>query len=156
MADYYTQFSVELPMSEPEQVNAVRKLLCDWESGDLPEVESEWRSFQLEFEERDNGTIAWIHDDAGDGSPNEVILFVQLLAERSPCEGRWGFSWAFTCSKPRVDSFGGGAAVVDRKTGECWTTDAAEWMTRTLDGPMLPGEPLRPPASQRALHASAN
>jgi hypothetical protein len=143
MADYDTQFSVALPLADTAQVLAAKAILEEWDNGTLDETENEWRSFRFQIEEEDGQTIAWIHDGDGSGSPNDVILFVQLLAERAPTDGRWGFSWAFTCSKPRLDSFAGGAAVIDRTTGECWTIDATEWMHRTIDAPMLPGEKLR-------------
>ncbi len=152
MADYFTQFSAELPLASEAQLAAAQAIIEAWDEGSLDETDGECRNFQFKVEEQGGELVAWIHDGDGAGSPNDVILFVQMLAERTPTQGRWGFSWAFTCSKPRLEAFGGGAAVIDLATSECWTIDAFEWMSRTLDIPMPPGEPLRPvpvPADER-------
>ena len=49
--------------------------------------------------------------------------------------GRWGFQYANTCSRPRVDAFGGGAHVLDLATGEtvAWTYTSG-WLADVLDG----------------------
>jgi hypothetical protein len=54
----------------------------------------------------------WIHDDCS-GDPERVIAFVLLCAEQFDLKGLWGFEYANTCSKPRLDAFGGGAHVID-------------------------------------------
>ena len=35
------------------------------------------------------------------------------LAEDLDLTGLWGFQYALTCSRPRLDGFGGGAHVID-------------------------------------------
>lgn len=49
--------------------------------------------------------------------------------------GRWGFQYANTCSRPRVDAFGGGAHMLDLATGEtvAWTYTEG-WLHQVLDG----------------------
>ena len=49
--------------------------------------------------------------------------------------GLWGMQYANTCSRPRIDGFGGGAHVLDLATGETvdWIyTDG--WLSTVLDG----------------------
>ena len=67
---------------------------------------------------------------AGDG-----IRFVLRLAEELDLTGLWGFDYANTCSRPRLEAFGGGAHVIDlgaRKSIGWISTH--EWLTAALSG----------------------
>lgn len=67
------------------------------------------------------------------GDPERLIQFVKRCAAEFRLSGRWGFQYANTCSKPRLDGFGGGAHVLDLATGETldWIyTDG--WLDQTL------------------------
>jgi hypothetical protein len=77
------QFSVELPLTGPDQVEAARNILNQRDAGMLEEAGDEPRDFDLESRQCDGRSVAWIHDGEGQGSPNHVILFVQLPAARS-------------------------------------------------------------------------
>ena len=48
--------------------------------------------------------------------------------------GRWGFIWALTCSKPRLDGFGGGAQLIDlgERRSLAWL-DCEHWLASNLD-----------------------
>ncbi len=62
-----------------------------------------------------------------------MIQFVKLCAAEFGLAGRWGFQYANTCSRPRLDGFGGGAHVLDLATGETvdWIyTDG--WLGQTI------------------------
>jgi hypothetical protein len=48
------------------------------------------------------------------GEPNVVIAMIQALQEYFKDEETHAFSWAYSCSKMRVDEFGGGAAAIKR------------------------------------------
>ncbi len=61
---------------------------------------------------RPEGSDLWIHDD-DHGDVEAVIRFVLRLAEELDLIGLWGFQYALTCSRPRLDAFGGGAHVID-------------------------------------------
>ena len=76
--------------------------------------------------------MLWIRDDVT-GDPQTVITFVLRCAEAFDLKGRWGFQWANTCSRPRIDAFGGGAHVLDLATREtiAWTSTSG-WLARTL------------------------
>ena len=131
MADYFTHFSCLLDVGTPE--NAARALELynhapadddgfSLSDGFLLSLDSEGRS-QLR-----------IRDDAT-GDPERVIEFVLLCAEQFDLKGLWGFEYANTCSKPRLDAFGGGAHVIDlgaRKSIGLISTN--EWLVLALDG----------------------
>ena len=50
-------------------------------------------------------------------------------------KGRWGFQYTNTCSRPRLNAFGGGAHVIDLGTGETlgWI-DTDGWLAAAVDG----------------------
>ena len=49
--------------------------------------------------------------------------------------GLWGFQYALTCSRPRLDAFGGGAHVIDLGARKSigWTS-SQEWLAAALNG----------------------
>lgn len=133
MADYFTHFSCLLEVGTPE--NAARALAVYnalSEEGASEEPPSE--GFLLSIQPEHGGTALWIRDDVT-GDPERVIQFVLRCAEQFQLSGRWGFQYANTCSKPRLDGFGGGAHVLDLAAREtiAWTyTDG--WLASVLDG----------------------
>jgi hypothetical protein len=60
---------------------------------------------------------------------------VLRLAEELELTGLWGFQYALTCSRPRLDGFGGGAHVIDLGARKSigWTS-SQEWQAATLNG----------------------
>ena len=133
MADYFTHFSCLLDVGSPE--NAARALelftaLSDENATEDPPVDG----FQLSIQPEQGGTWLWIHDD-GNGDPEHVVKFVRRCAKEFGLTGLWGMQYANTCSRPRVDGFGGGAHVIDLATGETvdWiSTDG--WLSTLLAG----------------------
>ena len=131
MADYFTHFSCLLDVGTPE--NAARALdLYD----STPEDEDDLRlsdGFDLSIQS-EGGSELWIHDDCS-GDPERVIAFVLLCAEQFGLKGLWGFEYANTCSKPRLDAFGGGAHVIDlgARKSVGWTS-TNEWLCGALEG----------------------
>jgi len=131
MADYFTHFSCLFDVGTPE--NAIRTLDL---YNNAPEDDDGLclsDGFLLSLQE-EGGTQLWIRDD-GSGDPERVIAFVLLCAEKFDLKGLWGFEYANTCSKPRLDAFGGGAHVIDlgaRKSIGWVSTN--EWLSIALDG----------------------
>ena len=133
MADYYTQFSCLLDVGTPE--NAARALelytaLSQQNATEDPPSDG----FALSIQPEHGGTMLWMRDE-GTGDPAQVIAFVKRCAATFGLTGRWGLQYATTCSKPRVDGFGGGAHVIDLATGETvdWiSTDG--WLSALLTG----------------------
>jgi hypothetical protein len=131
MADYFTHFSCLLDVKTPE--NAARALALH---GSAPEDDDGARlsdGFDLSIQS-DAASQLWIRDD-GSGDPERVIEFVLLCAEQFDLTGLWGFEYANTCSRPRLDAFGGGAHILDlgaRKTIGWVST--SEWLVCALAG----------------------
>lgn len=131
MADYFTHFSCLLDVGTPE--NAACALdLYDQLSKDGASEDPPSDGFILSIEPEHGGTKLWMRDDVT-GDQESLIGFVRLCAKEFDLTGRWGFQYANTCSRPRVDAFGGGAHVMDLGTGEtvAWT-DTHGWLADTV------------------------
>ena len=133
MADYFTHFSCLLDVGTPTNTACALDLYNALsEDGASEEPPSD--GFLLSIQPEHGGTALWIRDDVT-GDPERVIQFVKRYAQQFQLTGRWGFQYANTCSKPRLDGFGGGAHVLDLATGKtlAWTyTDG--WLASVLDG----------------------
>ena len=119
MADYFTHFSCLLDVGTPQ--NAARALdLYNRLSEAAEDPPSD--GFLLSIQPEHGGRRLWIRDDVT-GDPQRVIDFVLLCAKTFGLTGCWGFQYANTCSRPRINAFGGGAHVLDLATGEtiAWT-----------------------------------
>jgi hypothetical protein len=158
MADYYTQFSCLLPLRAASNV-APALALYERLADELDAVD-EVIGFAAEAAHGEgNAALLWLHDDVGDGNPEHVIAFVLRCAEAFGLTGRWGFVWGLSCSRARLDGFGGGAHVLDlgRRETVAWL-DCEHWLVEQLatdevggavDGmPVIDaaGEQRRPPA----------
>ena len=133
MADYFTHFSCLLDVGTPE--NAARALdLYNTLSREGASDEPPSEGFLLSIEPQYGSSELWMRDDVT-GDPERLIRFVQRCAAEFGLTGKWGFQYANTCSKPRLDGFGGGAHVLDLATGETvdWIyTDG--WLDQTISG----------------------
>jgi len=133
MADYFTHFSCLLDVGTPE--NAARALdLYNRLSEDGASEEPPSEGFLLSIQPEHGGSQLWMRDNVT-GDPERLIHFVKHCAAEFGLKGRWGFQYANTCSKPRLDGFGGGAHVLDLATGETvdWIyTDG--WLDQTVSG----------------------
>lgn len=133
MADFFTHFSCLLDVGTPE--NAARALdlynrMMKENAAEDPPSEA----FHLSIQPEHGGTQLWIRDDTT-GDPQAVIDFVLSCAREFNLTGRWGFQWANTCSRPRVNAFGGGAHVLDLGLCETVALIATNgWLDRTLSG----------------------
>ena len=130
MADYYTQFSCTLDVGTAE--NAQKALEIYKAPTDLLEDDENFcYGFALSILPN-SPTVLHIHDDEL-GNTDYVFTYVGLLAKTLGLKGKWGFSYANTCSKARVDAFGGGAYVMDLETGEeIAVVDTNTWLDTKL------------------------
>jgi hypothetical protein len=132
MSDYFTHFSCLLDVGTPD--NAARALdLYNMLSAEGASEDPPSEGFLLSIQPEHGGTALWMRHDVS-GDPERLIQFVKRCAAAFGLTGRWGFQYS-TCSKPRLDSFGGGAHVLDLATGEtvAWIyTDG--WLASVLDG----------------------
>ncbi len=111
MADYFTHFSCMFDVGSADNATAaeaIRRRRAD----ELDVAEGRDLGFEIEIDTARSPGALWISSD-GYGEPEHVIAFVLACADAFDLTGRWGFTWALTCSKPRLDGFGGGAQVLD-------------------------------------------
>lgn len=116
MADFHTQFSCLLDVGTAENV-ARADLIRGEFAAELDRHEGESLGFDMDVDHETGPGALWIYSDEY-GNPEHVISFVLRCAGELRLVGLWGFTWSYTCSKPRIDAFGGGAHVLDLRTGE--------------------------------------
>ena len=131
MANYYTQFSCTFDVGSAENATAALALLDQLR--DDPEHDEPPYGFDAVVDASDPNVL-WLCDGDGEGDPEHVIAFVLACAEAFDLSGRWGFVWALTCSKPRLDGFGGGAQLLDldARKSLAWL-DCSHWLEGALD-----------------------
>lgn len=135
MADYFTHFSCVLDVGTPEKAIAALELFQRLQEEDETSDHPEFSGFALALQDGPGSSVLWFHDDDGQGDVEGAITFVLRLAEEIDRTGLWGFDFAFTCSRPRLEAFGGGAHVIDlgaRKSIGWISTH--EWLTAALNG----------------------
>lgn len=135
MADYFTNFSCVLDVGSPEKAIAALDLLDRLHLEEEEADDPEYSGFAVSQQDGPSSSILWLHDDDGQGDVEGVIRFVLRLAEDLDLTGLWGFEVAFTCSRPRLDAFGGGAHVIDlgKRKSIGWTS-THEWLAAALNG----------------------
>lgn len=132
MADYFTHFSCIFDVGSAE--NAERAVVIrDQFAVELDEREGCQPGLDLEIDPDHGSGALWISSD-GYGEPEHVIDFVLRCAEAFDLSGRWGFRWALTCSRPRLDGYGGGAQLIDlgERRSLAWL-DCEHWLACILD-----------------------
>jgi hypothetical protein len=137
MADYFTRFSCTIDVGTPDKAARALALFQQLRAEEQDEEQDSddpgVAGFDLSRHDAPEGGALWIHDD-GHGDVEAVIRFVLRLAELLDLTGLWGFDYALTCSRPRLDGFGGGAHVVDLGARKSigWT-DTQEWLAAALN-----------------------
>ncbi|WP_428393437.1 hypothetical protein [Lichenicoccus sp.] len=137
MADTFTQFSCSLDVGSAEHATTALDLLAAMQEGDDDEP---IYGLEVAVDPVNPGTL-FLSDGDGFGDPEHVIAFVLRCAEVFDLKGRWGFTWSLTCSKPRLDGFGGGAQLLDlgQRKSLAWT-DCEHWLAAVLDPATDPDE----------------
>jgi hypothetical protein len=135
MADYFTQFSRVLDVGSPDKATAALDLLHRLHREEEDSDDPEYSGFSLSLQDGPGSSVLWFHDEDGQGDAEGVIRFVLRLAADLDLTGLWGFEVAYTCSRPRLDAFGGGAHVIDLGARKSigWTS-THEWLTAALNG----------------------
>jgi len=134
MADYFTRFSCLLAVGMPDKAARAYEAFLALRNHAYAETEDLHCGFDLSIQNDPSGSTLWIHDDHS-GDPDAVIHFVLRLAEELDLTGLWGFQYALTCSRARIEAFGGGAHVIDlgARTSIGWTS-SQEWLAAALNG----------------------
>ena len=133
MADYYTNFSVLLPLTKEQQkypLNIVKQLDAHLNMNqplpaDFPDLfRDETDSWPFETEADPDGL--WLHSQYG--GQDAACEFIQHLLQKFDFAPAVAFEWSHDCSKPRTDAYGGGAAFVTATEIETMTT--SEWLSK--------------------------
>ena len=132
MADYFTSFSFILPLNDDAQKEYALKishLASQNRFGDEPlpadfpeSLKDSMEDWSFELEDCDEGI--WLHSDSG--GIDAVCAFVQHLIQNFHLTSCVTFEWSHDCTKPRVDAFGGGAAIITAT--EIKTMNTADWI----------------------------
>lgn len=132
MADYFTYFSVVLPMTKEQQEYALQ-LVKQVEAhrsdndplpADFPEeLGDAVDSWFFETEANDG---LWLHSQ--DGGQDSACSFIQHLLQKFNFAPAVSFEWSHDCSKPKTDAFGGGAAFITSTLIETFST--SEWLQK--------------------------
>ena len=121
MADYFTNFSLIMPLPDEAAEKYALALaeqafhihMGEEMPGDFPEslrdVVEDWQ-FDTDASDPSNGWGLWLHSSSG--GIDAVCAFLQHLLQRFDPAGHATLEWSNDCSKPRVDAFGGGAALI--------------------------------------------
>ena len=112
MANHYLEYSafLEIPAGQMEKARTiVERESAKWGEdndcgGSCAEVE-------------DRGVWFYAQEQ---GNTDHVEAIARALLEELEMDERFVCSWAYTCSKPRIDEFGGGAMVVRRGHETIW------------------------------------
>jgi len=63
-------------------------------------------------------------------NPEQLCELVETLVDELEIDTPFCASWAYTCSKPRIGEFGGGAFVVERGEDTIWVDAESEAMAK--------------------------
>lgn len=74
--------------------------------------------------DREGDANIWIRSDSG--GIDEIIKLIQHLMRKFDMTEPVSFEWSHTCSKPRTDAYGGGAAYITAT--EVRTFNTSQWL----------------------------
>lgn len=153
MANYETRFALAISTPTKEEklwwdhVVELISTVSDYENAD--DMKSRVTGEDLEIYNAltdENGNFSWGIDlsavlgpatwfDDSDGEPNLDALakLLQLFLKKFQPKNMISFLWAATCSKPRLDGFGGGVcAVTAEDIVWCTTSQVEEYLKRVF------------------------
>jgi len=110
MASYYTKVSVLFPVGSAENITPALALYQQF--ADELEEKGECIGFEVEADDLPGTADLWLHSDE-DADVENIIAFALHCAEAFNLQGLWGFRWCLTCSKARLDGYGGGTQMLD-------------------------------------------
>ena len=108
MANYFTSFSCLFDVKTATNVIRANALLAEFEQELEKGEDGASLGFDLQPDTASGSGVLCLYSEEN-VEPEHVITFVRRCAEALGLNGRWGFQWALTCSRPRSDGFGGGA-----------------------------------------------
>ncbi len=150
MADYYTNFSLVLRLpdeaAQAYALNLAEQACQSQFDNDVPEdFPAELREFldnwhfEIAAQTMDEHPGLWLHSQNGGVDP--VCALLQHLLKKFDPAGVVTFEWSHDCSKPRVDAYGGGAAVVTAR--KIKTMSTSQWLQKQTAALACPRKPSR-------------
>ena len=127
MADYYTNlsFNLELPTEALDWIEAEVK------GEQSAKFEKKYGSITgCNFERSDPKTL-WISNDES-ANINALSAVIQEALKKFNLKDKIGFKYAFTCSNPHLDAFGGGATVITKNSFDYISTSM--WLDEKMKG----------------------
>ena len=114
MANNYLEYSafLEIPPAKIERARAI----VERETAKL-KSEDEWGYCEAGAVVEAKGV--WFHAEES-GNTDHVEAIARALVEELKISKPFVCTWAYTCSSPRIDEFGGGAMVVRRGHETVW------------------------------------
>lgn len=121
MADYFTKFSVSLSLpdkaAQAYAIDLAQQASHGRQANPLPDnfpealatVIEDW-NFETNADSHASEHGVWLYSDSG--GVDALCAFLQHLLQKFNPRGRVSFEWSYDCSKPRVDAYGGGAAII--------------------------------------------
>lgn len=132
MAEFFTNFSVILPLNKEQQDYAMqlaKQVQAHRDdkplSADFPEdLTNEVEGWMFETEVTPNGL--WLNSQ--NGGQEAACVFIQHLLQKFDFAPSIAFEWSHDCSKPKTDAYGGGAAFITATEIETFST--SEWLQK--------------------------
>lgn len=118
MANNYCQFSAWMNIPH-DKIDKARSIIEKAE--EEIEKNDNYVGCLVDIEEYaiENKPGIWFHEEES-GSPEHVAQIAEKLVNELEIDEPFFCSWAYTCSKPRIDEFGGGAFAVKRGQDTYW------------------------------------
>jgi hypothetical protein len=132
MPNYFTNFSVILPLNQTQQEYTL-KLAAQVDAylddqkplpSDFPEALQGWVKDDWYFEVEPAAEGVWLHSEAG--GQEAACALIQHLLQQFAFAPSVSFEWSYDCSKPLPDAYGGGAAFITDTEIQTFTT--SEWL----------------------------
>lgn len=124
MADYYTQYSAEIDNLTDGEIKWLEVRLKDIEDARADDDDFDQDIDDLGQMELRDRTIWFYGEESGD--PRAVADFVQGFLKQFRPNDSFSMGHTFSCSRPRLDGFGGGAVFVTAERIE--HLDSFSWL----------------------------
>ena len=151
MSNYFTNFSLLVPLPDAAALTYALNLAQQasrLNQGDEAEpsfpaelqASTEDWCFEVEGDVLNNQSRLWLQSDSG--GIDAVCAFIQHLLQKFALPDVVTFEWSHDCSKPRIDAYGGGAAIITAQ--EIKSMSTGQWLRENTPD-AAPNFQLQPP-----------
>lgn len=135
MADYFTELSFVVDCGSEEDAQMLIQYLTLDEDSDAKLIEKagvdrEWPSCDVSATIDDQPTRVWIHNNGGSPYLDNLVSALNAWTKQTKYPDPISFEWSGTCSRPRLDAFGGGAVVIYK--GRAKWMNTGNWSAKEL------------------------